>query len=487
MTKKHNYKIFIYVVLFIVFLLNTNCAKNDATGERQLVILSAEQEKDIGAKEHPKIIKSFGGIYNNKILQGYITGLGKKIASKSEMPDIRWTFTILDSPIVNAFALPGGYVYITRGLLSLANDEAEIASVLGHEIAHVTARHSAQRHAKTTFSNLGLDILSIVVGQPVITNAANIGIQGVLSAFSRSEELEADKLGIKYVLKSDYDPAGSYRFLKRLAQLTKIMSKNEVGFLSSIFSTHPKTFERVRASKDYIIDNNTKIKNRKAYLNAINGIIYGDNAQHGIIKENNFYHIGLNFSFNAPNYFKLKNNTNSVIIFNENKEVVVIFDGLLNSEHLSLLEIAESHYLRSNIRSYQELNINNKTSVVFDEKDHILYDGKKYYRKTYMISWEDNRVWRFSILINPKNKNKYIIDAENIALSIHELSQEEKILGRPKFINIIKTKKGDTLQFLADQMALNKNKIEIFKIINGLNLDDNEPLEEGALIKMIVN
>ena len=265
------------------------------------------------------------------------------------------------------------------------------------------------------------------------------------------------------------------------------MSKNEVGFLSSIFSTHPKTFERVRASKDYIIDNNTKIKNRKAYLNAINGIIYGDNAQHGIIKENNFYHIGLNFSFNAPNYFKLKNNTNSVIIFNENKEVVVIFDGLLNSEHLSLLEIAESHYLRSNIRSYQELNINNKTSVVFDEKDHILYDGKKYYRKTYMISWEDNRVWRFSILINPKNKNKYIIDAENIALSIHELSQEEKILGRPKFINIIKTKKGDTLQFLADQMALNKNKIEIFKIINGLNLDDNEPLEEGALIKMIVN
>ena len=180
----YKYKLSFYTLIICLLLLFCGCAKNIATGERQLVILSPEEENDIGAREHPNIIKNFGGIYDNQILKNYINELGNKIASNSEMPNIRWTFTILDNPLVNAFALPGGYIYVTRGLLSLANDEAEIASVIGHEIAHVTARHTAQRHAKATLSNVGLDILNIVVGQPIITNVANIGLQGALSAFS---------------------------------------------------------------------------------------------------------------------------------------------------------------------------------------------------------------------------------------------------------------------------------------------------------------
>ena len=187
MTSEYKYKFIYYIFLIVFIIIISACAKNIATGERQLVILSPEEENNIGAREHPNIIKSFGGIYDDQALKEYVSNLGNKIALNSEMPDIRWTFTILDNPLVNAFALPGGYIYVTRGLLSLANDESEIASVLGHEIAHVTARHTAQRHAKSTLSNVGLDLLSIVVGQPIITNATNIGLQGVLSAFSRSE------------------------------------------------------------------------------------------------------------------------------------------------------------------------------------------------------------------------------------------------------------------------------------------------------------
>ena len=212
-----------YIKIFILCLLIvTGCAQNKATGDRQLVILSQDEENNIGAREHPKIIKAFGGIYEDKNLQEYINNIGNRLASNSELPDIRWTFTILDSPVVNAFALPGGYIYVTRGLISLANDESEIASVIGHEIAHVTARHTAERHAKATISGLGLEILDIIIGRPIVSNLANIGVQGILSSFSRSQELEADKLGIRYIKKSNYDTEGSTRFLSRLDVLTKI-------------------------------------------------------------------------------------------------------------------------------------------------------------------------------------------------------------------------------------------------------------------------
>lgn len=482
----------IYKYKFLLYVLSSclifyGCAKNNATGERQLVILSQAEENDIGAKEHPNIIKNFGGIYDNQILKNYINDLGNKIASNSEMPDIRWTFTVLDNPVVNAFALPGGYVYITRGLLSLANDEAEIASVIGHEIAHVTARHTAQRHAKSTLSSVGLDILNIVVGQPIITNAASIGIQGALSAFSRSEELEADKLGIRYLIKSNYDPGGSYRFLNRLNELTKVTSKNERDFISSIFSTHPKTVDRIKASMANIQNNSSNIRNRNFFLNAINGMVYGDNSQHGMIKDNNFYHLDLNFSFKTPKNYQINNNNNNVIAFNENKEVVIIFDGLINNEKLSLLEIAESNYSRSSINAYKELIIDNHTAIVFEERKTIKYKGINYFRKTYLINWLNKRVWRFSILINPQLRKKYENEADEIAKSIHELSEDEKIIGRPKFISIYETQEGDTAAKLSKNMNIDKNQLEIFMIMNGLTIDSDEPLPIGTMVKMIVN
>ena len=487
MVNKYINKFLFYILLFAQLLIVTCCAKNIATGERQLVILSTEEENNIGAREHPNIIRSFGGIYNNEALKNYISNLGNKIASNSEMPNIRWTFTILDNPLVNAFALPGGYIYVTRGLLSLANDEAEIASVIGHEIAHVTARHTAQRHAKSTLSSVGLDLLNIVVGQPLLTNVANIGLQGVMSAFSRSEELEADKLGIRYIIKSKYDPGGSYRFLNRLNELTKVSAKTDRDIISSIFATHPKTIDRIKASKSSVKNNEDFTKNRKIYLDAIDGMIYGDNSQHGIIKDNQFYHLELNFSFLTPKNYKIINNKNNVIAFNKNKEVVIIFDGLLNEEELSLLELAESYYLRSNINSYKKIIIDNKTSIVFEENKIIKYEGNEYVRKTYLINWPNNRVWRFSLLLKPQSKMEYIGEADKIAKSIHELSEEEKIIGRPKFISILKTKKGDTPLLLSKRMALDKNQLEIFLIMNGLTLESNDQIAEGTLIKMIIN
>jgi len=485
-----NSYIFILKVLFIAFIFLSigSCVKNNATGERQLVILSEAEENNIGAKEHPKIIKSFGGIYQNKELQEYIRNIGNKITAKAGIPNTRWTFTILDSPIVNAFALPGGYVYVTRGLLALANDEAEIASVIGHEIAHVTARHTAQRHAKSALSGIGLDLLSIVVGQPIITNLASIGVQGVLSSFSRSEELEADELGVQYILKAKYDPEGSYRFLSRLDKLTKISSENEQTAISSIFSTHPKTTDRIKISKE-IIPSNLSYKNyRKKYLSAINNMVYGDNASQGIVKNYQFFHLELDFSFNIPKRYKVFNNDNSIILFTKTKDEIIIFDGLDSQPGMSLIELAESIYNRSDIRAFKELEINDKLAIYFDEKPIIKYEGRDYNRRTYLINWRNNRIWRFSLLINPSSKDINFEKGDLIASSLHNLTEEEKILGKPKYIKIIETKLNDTPAILSTKMGIKDKKLEYFCILNGIDLDKSkETLEQGALIKMIVN
>jgi len=485
-----NSYIFILKVLFIAFIFLSigSCVKNNATGERQLVILSEAEENNIGAKEHPKIIKSFGGIYQNKELQEYIRNIGNKITAKAGIPSTRWTFTILDSPIVNAFALPGGYVYVTRGLLALANDEAEIASVIGHEIAHVTARHTAQRHAKSALSGIGLDLLSIVVGQPIITNLASIGVQGVLSSFSRSEELEADELGVQYILKAKYDPEGSYRFLSRLDKLTKISSENEQTAISSIFSTHPKTTDRIKISKE-IIPSNLSYKNyRKKYLSAINNMVYGDNASQGVVKNHQFFHLELDFSFNIPKRYKVFNNDNSIILFTKTKDEIIIFDGLDSQPGMSLIELAESIYNRSDIRGFKEIEINDKLAIYFDEKPIIKYEGRDYNRRTYLINWRNNRIWRFSLLINPSSKDINFEKGDLIASSLHNLTEEEKILGKPKYIKIIETKLNDTPAILSTKMGIEDKKLEYFCILNGIELDKSkETLEQGALIKMIVN
>ena len=185
--------------------------------------------------------------------------------------------------------------------------------------------------------------------------------------------------------------------------------------------------------------------------------------------------------------YKIKNNNNNVIAFNKNKEVIVIFDGLLNKEKLSLLEIAESNYLRSNITAYEEVIIDNKNAILFKENRLIRYEGSEYNRKTYLINWANDRVWRFSILLKPQSKIDYENQADKIARSIHELSEDERILGRPKFISIYKTQKGDTASKLANQMALEKNKLKILQIMNGLSMDSEEILPEGTLLKIIVN
>ena len=477
-----------YIKIFILCLLIvTGCVQNKATGDRQLVILSQDEENNIGAREHPKIIKAFGGIYEDKNLQEYINNIGNRLAANSELPDIRWTFTILDSPVVNAFALPGGYIYVTRGLISLANDESEIASVIGHEIAHVTARHTAERHAKATISGLGLEILDIVIGRPIVSNLANIGMQGILSSFSRSQELEADKLGIRYIKKSNYDTEGSTRFLSRLDVLTKISNEKNSNLINSIFATHPKTLDRVQYSKTLATNLSSDVMRNKAkFLFAIDNMVYGDSSKHGVIRDNLFLHLDLNFKFEVPKDYKIDNQENAVISNNKDNTVIVIFDGLINQESISLIEIVEANIGRSRLYNYDEFLINNRVAISVEDKSLVNYNGVKYNRKVYLIAWNNKRVWRFTVLSAPNLLDNSILEAENIVMSFDSLSNYDRKIAQPSRIKIIKVLEGDTINSLSQNMAVSKNKKELFCVLNGIDCNsENASLSIGEPIKMI--
>ncbi|MBT7526479.1 MAG: M48 family metalloprotease, partial [Rhodospirillales bacterium] len=201
------------------------CSTNPATGNKMFSVLSEKEEISLGQTEHPKLVKSFGGIVPDPALEKYVSSVGQLLARTSELPNLKFTFTLLNSSVVNAFALPGGYVYISRGLLAIANSEAELAGVLAHEIGHITARHTAQRYSQGVFTNLGVNVIGILTGSRGLAQLVGTGAGLYLRSYSRTHEFEADTLGIRYLKRAGFKPEAMSSFLKSLRAHSKLSAK----------------------------------------------------------------------------------------------------------------------------------------------------------------------------------------------------------------------------------------------------------------------
>ena len=284
----------------------------------QIFGMSPEAEKRIGESEHPKILAQFGGVYDDPLLAKYVDSIGQLLASASDAPDVGYTFTVLDSPVVNAFALPGGYVYVTRGLLALADSEAELAGVVAHEIGHVTARHGAKRQSKGTLATLGLAVLGIVTENPGLVNLGQVGALAVLSGFSRQEEHEADELGVKYLSRVGFEPGAMSSFLgtlERHSELEAAIYRQPPEAGVDFFATHPRTLDRVdrAVAAAASIEVADPIVARDIYLSKIDGLIFGDQPEQGFVRQRRFLHPVLGFQFKAPPHFRLLNGESSLV------------------------------------------------------------------------------------------------------------------------------------------------------------------------------
>ena len=213
------------IFFFLIFLNLLNCEYNPALDKKEFILMSEKEEKKVGERENLRLINQFGGIYKNQKLQNYINSLGEFLVSTSELSDLNFTFTIIDTPIVNAFALPGGFIYLTRGLLAICQNEAQLAGVLAHEIGHVTARHSAKRYTKNFGVNLMSQILGALAKDRNITNVVNQSAGLYLLSYSRSQEYEADKLAVRYMKRAGFDPKEMSNFLRIMGKYSLLQNR----------------------------------------------------------------------------------------------------------------------------------------------------------------------------------------------------------------------------------------------------------------------
>ncbi|MFL6247734.1 MAG: M48 family metalloprotease [Thermoanaerobaculia bacterium] len=289
-----------------ILLLTAACSTNPATGKRMFNIVSESQEIAIGQQSHQEVIKQFGVYTEKPELNRLVDRIGKKLAAESERPNLPWTFTLLDSPIVNAMALPGGYIYVTRGMMERVNSEDELAGVIGHEIAHVTARHSAQQISRSQLAQLGMVLGAVVAGPEVLQQygqLAELGLGLLFQRYSRQHETQADLLGTGYMARAHYNPIGAERMLMALQRL----DKNPAGGIDRYFQSHPDPAKRVRDVHQKVTEltgmassSNFEAPNRNEYVRLLDGVITGNSTQHLVVKNGVIYDRDHGLVINAP-------------------------------------------------------------------------------------------------------------------------------------------------------------------------------------------
>jgi predicted Zn-dependent protease len=309
----------------VISALVAACATNPVTGKRELSLVSEQQEIQMGQQGAQQVAQEIG-LINDQALQNYLQGIGAALAAKSERPNLPWTFRAVDDPSPNAFALPGGYIFVTRGLLDLMNNEAELASVVGHEIGHVTARHSVQQMSQQQLAGLALGVGAIL--SPTVAQLGGIAQQGLgllFLKYGRDDERQADDLGFRYALTQGYDVRymdDVFRSLQRLGEASKQSP------LPTWMATHPGEAERIQTIDAKLAQlqpaqlANARV-NAQQYMQRINGLVYGQNPRNGFFQGNTFYHPDLRFQITMPSGWQGQNLTQAVVAVSQQQDAII--------------------------------------------------------------------------------------------------------------------------------------------------------------------
>jgi predicted Zn-dependent protease len=300
------------------------CVRNPVTGARQFTLISESQEIQIGRENDVHMVSELG-LHPDSGLQRYVQGMGERLAAVSERPHLPWTFRVVDDPVINAFALPGGYIYVTRGILAYLNSEAELAAVLGHEIGHVTARHSVSRLSTQQLARIGLGVGTLLRPDlEVVAGLAGATLQLVFLKYSRDDERQADDLGLRYMYQAGWDPREMPGVFELLEAIT---SEDGGGRLPEWMSTHPNPGNRRGRIMDQVAvlpgDLSGLTVNRPGYLRHLDGMVYGANPREGFFRGTQFLHPELQFQFTFPQGWTTQNQRTSVVAVNSGRDAAL--------------------------------------------------------------------------------------------------------------------------------------------------------------------
>jgi predicted Zn-dependent protease len=439
-----------------------------------------DPQEEIGAREHPLVVAKYGGEYNDEEAEKMLALIVGRLISVSDDPSRVFKVTILNSPKVNAFALPGGYVYVTRGLLALANDSAEIAAVIAHEMAHVSANHAIIRQEKLTGARVGEEVVSEVLGDSVAARVALAANQLQLADFSREQELQADAVGIRMIGRAGFDPYAAARFLHTMEAYQALKAGNansldDISFLAS----HPTTPRRVELAKRharFFGAPGVGDRERDRYLKGIDGLLFGDTADEGYVRGQVFSHSGLGITFRGIDGSRIDNQAKALIITGPG-EAATRFDATIVGPLRSLGAYLKSGWINGLLpESITEGR--NDTGIPYAVADAEA-DGWLFRIKVFRIG---KQVYRFITAVPAASGVPGEI-SDSITASFRKLTDEEKKALTPLHIRVVTVGNRDDLGSLAAQMQYGDQSLRMLRLINGLEVGDIP--EPGAKIKLI--
>jgi len=483
---KRLFKSFYIFSTLVLALLVTTCAKNPVTGKREVMLISETDEIKLGAESDPEIIAEFG-ILENPALQAFINEKGNEMAKISHRSSLPFHFKILDSPVVNAFALPGGYVYFTRGILAHFNNEAQFSGVLGHEIGHVTARHGANQYSKQILAELGLAIGSSISKElEAFAEIAGVGMQLLFMKFGRADESQSDELGVEYATKTGYDCVQMADFFKTLDKL----GGGEEGRLPAFLSTHPAPLDRyekvgelTKTWKEKFPDKAFSV-NRESYLKRIENLPYGEDPQQGFVEKDVFYHPGLAFLFPVPKDWTLTNSPAEVTITEKSGKSLLIFDlAKGNDVQAALKETLDENELelikdkKRRINGFQALEAElsqktpDKSAEPLSIKLTLIEDGDK--------------IYRFLAIAQGKDVSAFFTAMNKTTDGFNRLTDSEKLNRQVERIAIVSVKRNGSLAEILTDFNMPVSRHKELAILNGMELTDSA--SKNMLIKIVKN
>jgi predicted Zn-dependent protease len=442
------------------------------------------------AKQHPQIVEEFGG-EESAARSAYIKQVGARVASQTNIAGggNAFTVTTLNSPVMNAFAVPGGYLYVTRQLVGLANDEAELASVLGHEAGHIAARHSSERKRAGLLSQLLVVGLGVVTGSSQLGSLAGQVSQGLVLSYSRKQEFEADDLGVRYIAAAGYDPAASASFLYSLGAATSLETRaagrNDERSTPSWARSHPLSADRVsRATRNAQATGRagTGLRNRDVFLSRIDGLMVDDDPKQGVIDGRTFTHPDLRLRFAVPDGYGMQNGTRAVSIVGQSGQAQFStgrFTGDLGTYIGQAFQAIVGQNARLGYTQPRGTTINGIPAAYSTAR--VATQSGQVDLTIFAYRWDSDTAYHFA-MITPAGSG--LGPFGSMVQSLNRITAAQAAAIRPRIIDVVTVGPRDTVATLAARMAYNDLREERFRVLNGLA--SNSALRPGQKVKLVV-
>ncbi|TVR09357.1 MAG: hypothetical protein EA385_07420 [Salinarimonadaceae bacterium] len=436
-------------------------------------------------REHAQLVSAFGGEYRAPAARAYLERVVSELTPATDRPDERFSVTLLDSPAVNAFALPNGRLYVTRGLLALANDSAELAAVMAHEIAHVTLRHAATRSELEMRSALVTRVVADVLRDRRAAEMVRDTTRMDIARFSREQEIEADLTAVATLARAGYDPYGAARFLRNLDRWVGLATGAAGARVQraayDMFATHPATAQRVEAARIAargFSGPGVGAADRDGYLAVLDGVAFGDNSSDGMVRGREYVHGRLRIGFTAPQGFRLDNSSRAVLGSSSDEARRLLFDLVEGTDGQSLTDVLQATWTDDmRAESLALTNVNGLEAATAASR------GREWHFRLAAVR-HDGRVYRLIFAFRPRDAGAERLFQETLS-SIRPITASDVARLQPPRLRIVRAAPGEDVAAMARRMTGAGGSVEIFRVLNGLDAGDR--IEPGRAYKIIVD